>query len=301
MNSNQILDRLWNKYYTTDGFSDVTSTHWEKFGEKIKNSKIEGSYKLKGYGFGNHQRKNVLNVLKTMPEMLMLRKVLRDHSANPETVNIVKKILNSWDINFGFSHLKNLLSFELLNSYGLFNKSEYICIIGDGYGFLGTLIKKMFPKAKIIFINLGRILLFDAWYYLRIFPEIELLHLQKYEDKNTIAYYSNIFLEAEQYELMKKLPISLFINIASLQEMDMTVIQKYFEYMRTSTSKPYFYCCNREEKILFDGSVIRFRDYPWGGGEILLDELCPWYQKYPNWRPPFWRPFEPHRHRLVKL
>ena len=45
MNSNQILDRLWNKYYTTDGFSDVTSTHWKIYGEKIKSLKIGGSYK----------------------------------------------------------------------------------------------------------------------------------------------------------------------------------------------------------------------------------------------------------------
>ena len=267
MNSNQILDRLWHKYYMTDGFSDVTSSHWERYGEKIKSLKIEGSYKLEGYGFGNHQRKNVLNVIKTMPNMLMLHKVLKDHSANHETVNNVKKILKSWNIIFGFSHLKNLLSFDLINSYDLFNQPGYICIIGDGYGFFGTLIKKMFPKAKIIFINVGKILLFDVLYFSKIFPETELLHLRQCENKTAVTDYSIIFLEAEQYDLMKKLPISLFINIASMQEMDMSVIQKYFDYMRTSTIESYFYCCNREEKTLPDGSVIRFIDYPWGGGK----------------------------------
>ena len=115
--------------------------------------------------------------------------------------------------------------------------------------------------------------------------------------------HSMIVLEAEKCELINKLPISLFINIASMQEMDMPVIQKYFEYMRTSTVESYFYCCNREEKTLFDGSVIRFSDYPWDEEErIIIDEPCPWYQQYPSNCPPFWHDFDgTHLHRLIKL
>ena len=110
------------------------------------------------------------------------------------------------------------------------------------------------------------------------------------------------FLEAENFELMQNLPITLFINIASMQEMDISVINHYFEYIRTSTVEPHFYCINREEKTLPDGNTIRFADYPWGESEVLLDEICPFYQKYPNWRPPFWKQFDgPHWHRLVKI
>jgi len=94
----------------------------------------------------------------------------------------------------------------------------------------------------------------------------------------------------------------LFVNIASMQEMDMPVINKYFEIMKTSTVESYFYCCNREEKVLSDRSIIRFMDYPWGGGQILVDEPCPWYQEYPSNRPPFWKPFDgTNLHRLIKL
>ena len=101
---------------------------------------------------------------------------------------------------------------------------------------------------------------------------------------------------------MKKLPISLFINTASMQEMEMPVINKYFEIMKTSTVESYFYCCNREEKVLSDSSITRFMDYPWGGGQILVDEPCPWYQEDPSSRPPFWKPFGgTHLHRLIKL
>jgi hypothetical protein len=72
--------------------------------------------------------------------------------------------------------------------------------------------------------------------------------------------------------------------------------------MRTSSAEPHFYCCNREEKTLPDGSIIRFADYPWGRNSMIIDELCPWYQQYLSSKPPFHRPFDgPTMHRLVKL
>ena len=81
----------------------------------------------------------------------------------------------------------------------------------------------------------------------------------------------------------------------------MPVINKYFEIMKTSTVESYFYCCNREEKVLSDSSITRFMDYPWNG-DILIDEPCPWYQKYLSLKPPFWRSFDgTHLHRLIKV
>ena len=84
------------------------------------------------------------------------------------------------------------------------------------------------------------------------------------------------------------------------------MINKYFDSMRTSTVESYFYCVNREEKTLPDGSVIRFNDYPWQASEITdgcsIDDICPWYQEYPSSTPPFWKQFDgPHLHRLIKL
>ena len=83
------------------------------------------------------------------------------------------------------------------------------------------------------------------------------------------------------------------------------MINNYFDAMRTITVGSYFYCVNREEKTLPDGSVIRFNDYPWQSSEIPvggIDGLCPWYQEYPSSSPTFWKPFDgPHLHRLIKL
>jgi len=194
------------------------------------------------------------------------------------------------------------LSYDFLNRHGLFKTEQMICIVGDGHGFLGTLIKTLCPDAKVLFINLGRNLLIDAISFSAVFPDIEPLLLTQSENLQQLENKSVMFLEAENFEKMQNLPVSLFINVASMQEMDLPIIKKYFEYMCTSSANPHFYYCNREEKALPDGSIIRFADFPWELGNILVDELCPWYQQYPNSKPPFWRPFDgQHRHRLVKL
>lgn len=144
----------------------------------------------------------------------------------------------------------------------------------------------------------------DSIYFSIVFPNIKPMHFQRTEDRNQIKNNNTIFLEAERFELLQNLPISLFINVASMQEMNPEIINNYFKYMRTSKNSPcYFYCCNRLEKELPDGTLSEFMNYPWeNSDDILIDELCPWYQKYPNWRPPFWRPFDgPHMHRLVNF
>ena len=68
-------------------------------------------------------------------------------------------------------------------------------------------------------------------------------------------------------------------------------------------SSSVFYCCNREEKTLPDGTIVKFDNYPWHlSSEIQEDELCPWSQKYYSPRPPFYRNYlGPIRHRLVKF
>lgn len=300
MEYNQILDALYSKYYSGEGFSDVTSSYWRGYGAKTTITRRNQKFDINAYGISNFDRKSILRSIKHLPIDFLLTRLLKKHNAREETITCAKSIASQLNVYFSFDHAKHVLSFDLIDSYDLFHNG-FICVIGDGHGFFGTLIKAMLPEANILFINLGRNLLIDAICFSSVFPDAEPLYLQKQEDLEFIGSSSIVFLEAEHCELMKKLPIGLFINIASMQEMDMLMIKKYFEYMRTSTEEPYFYCCNREEKTLPDGSLIRFADFPWGG-EMVVDGLCPWYQQYPSSCPPFWRSFEGTlMHRLVKL
>ena len=307
MNAEQIQKTLFQRYYSDDQLSECTSSHWRKFGRKSTVKQTVDGFDFNAYGISAFARKNipVISTFKHYPIDYLLNQLLKKHHANPETIQAAKFITQKLKIHFDFDHAKHVLIYDLLHSHGLFKTEDLICIIGDGHGFLGTLIKKMNPTARILFINLGRNLLIDSICFSKAFPELNPELLSKSAGQDSHPQSEIVFLEAEHCEHMENIPISLFINIASMQEMDIPVIQKYFDYMRTSTVESYFYCCNREEKTLPDGAISRFADYPWttgGGGDILLDELCPWYQKYPNWRPPFWWSFDgPHMHRLVKF
>ena len=59
---------------------------------------------------------------------------------------------------------------KLCKSIDNINQKTF-CVIGDGFGTLGCLIKKIVPESQIIFINLGRTLLFDLYYTNKIFPK----------------------------------------------------------------------------------------------------------------------------------
>ena len=114
-----------------------------------------------------------------------------------------------------------------------------------------------------------------------------------------------IAIQASNHELLKNFPIDLAINIASMQEMEPQYIRNYFDglYTISSSRDLDFYCCNREEKTLPDGTITRFKDYPWSNlDNVKIDELCPWHQQFYIPYPPFYKPYDgPHRHQLRTL
>jgi len=92
--------------------------------------------------------------------------------------------------------------------------------------------------------------------------------------------------------------------------------QSHFTFIRSYISPDgFFYCCNREEKVLPGGEILRFDDYPWHKMDRhLLDEEPPFYRWFFSFRPtsrhlrvasipvPFGRLFDgPMRQRLTHL
>ncbi len=88
-----------------------------------------------------------------------------------------------------------------------------------------------------------------------------------------------------------------------MQEMNYKEIKMYFELMRKQKSDSWFYCCNRLRKELPGGEINEFHKYPWlKEDRIIFDELCPWHQKFPISRPPFFKKFDGKiHHRLIKV
>jgi hypothetical protein len=116
-----------------------------------------------------------------------------------------------------------------------------------------------------------------------------------------------IGVQADNAPIIESAAIGMAINVHSMQEMDPPIIKGYFQILRRNQAdRTVFYCCNKRVKELYDGSKVRFDDYPWhADDQILVDEISPWSQLFYSKTPPFW-----HRraggdwatqHRLVYL
>ena len=318
-NYTEIQKYLFDVYYQNfENYSDVTSSHWRKIGKhKVKTT--ESGLQLIGSGFGNKVKNNFFRKLYYFPEFTMINWLLNKYLVNREYVSYGKAISKLQNTMFNYDCVRQILSVDYLirnidyaslstrnNNINISNSLSKIAIIGDGYGYTACLLKKIFPNTLIVSINIGRTLLFDVFYTRKVFPDSNVGLVSDNNDIN-IALDSGLdflFIEAENYDLLNDIDIDLYINIASMQEMNLFVIYIYIEYMRNCKgAQPYFYCCNREEKKLPDSELVRYKDYGWNqNDEIFFDELCPWYQKYPYPIPPFWRKFDgPIRHRLTRL
>lgn len=87
-----------------------------------------------------------------------------------------------------------------------------------------------------------------------------------------------VLIMAHDSDVLLDSGIDFFVNIASFQEMNYKEINRYFAIVQSN--KAYLYSCNRLQKRLYGGEVISFSNYPWGSATVLLDEECPWHQRY---------------------
>lgn len=306
-----ILTTLYEKYFLSfSGHSPVTSSHWQHIGSQ-QVAYDEGFWVVKGHGFDTFHEKKVQNKIFYAPEMYLSEGLLKTYNCPHRIQQAGKIVADSQNRISDFDCVKQMLSmYTIAQQLKIDISSEHpfidigvrvVCVIGDGYGYFTLLLKALDPDLKVISLNLGRTLLFDVLFAQKMLPQEEASLINSINCSEPLV--SMNFCEAEQYGLIRKMPVDMFVNIASMQEMDPFVINTYFEYMRASSSEQvFFYCCNRINKRLPDGTITQFFDYPWGDAIILLDELCPWYQKYPVKYPPFWKKLDgPHQHRFVRL
>ncbi len=180
-------------------------------------------------------------------------------------------------------------------------------VIGDGFGTMSALILAAAPSARVATVNLNKTLLVDLTYAAMTLPPGAYALALDREAVNAGLANADIRLlgiRATDANLVAALPVSLAVNIASMQEMRLADVGAYFDALRSAGGAPtLFYCCNREKKTLPDGEVIQFADYPWrDDDDVLLDGICPWHQFFYSPIPPFYRPYAGVvRHRLARL
>ena len=307
------IEYLVSKYFRKNNtFSEETSSHWKKYGEKqsIKlvyanqsqkwRFKKEGGVnsltelEIKGEGFGDFKKLNLINLICSISIFIYCATRLWPKLKGNTLLKTLIYTLKSKQI-FGYDVTRMALTIDFLERNISNLESKRFCLIGDGYGRFGSILKSIYPNCSVIYINLGRTLVFDYYYTSKVFPNSN-HQLNRTQDKFSDDF---TYIEAERYREFK-LEAEIFINIASMQEMDMKTINEYFSLIKSQSQPVYFYCANRISKKLPDGSIINFNEYPWSGMKVLIDELCPWHQKFPSIKPPFVRKFDgPVQHRLV--
>jgi hypothetical protein len=125
-----------------------------------------------------------------------------------------------------------------------------------------------------------------------------------------------IFCPAENIASLDALVFDLAVNIGSMQEMNEQTVRNYFDFFRRHMAKDnLFYCCNRLEKVLAGGEVLKFYSYPWKDKDRhRIDEKCAWQRfffaahmeprgpKIGPWRVPFVNYYDGTlQHRLTTL
>jgi len=280
-----LHDDYWKN--NTDKISNVTSSHWKFWSEKtvLTADQTSDFVNFRGAGFGDFRNKMFAPLFAISPVNYFLTQMMKPL---PKTfINALYEVCLEHNREVSFDCVKQVLSVNRIIESEVNFSGKRVCVIGDGYGFLGCFIKKIFPNVNIVSINLGKILFFDF-----------LLSVQKNENStfNYVSSENNYddcadfnFVPAEIIFKTGIDDIDIFFNIASMQEMNIETVNQYFSFIRAqSRRKKYFYCCNRLSKTLPAGNIIKFDDYDWKDSDkILFDELCEWYQIYPKNRPPF--------------
>ncbi|MCP4652320.1 MAG: putative sugar O-methyltransferase [Candidatus Omnitrophica bacterium] len=283
------------------------SSHWQFYLKDF--SFNDGNFSgMKGFG-GNRKYNFSINFV----HHLMQKPYYRWGQKNliQEICKSGKAIAKKQGRCFDLDQLRQALTLAfLMEKISLNELSGNICIIGDGFANLTNMLLSCLPSnkiTKIICVNLTPVLAVDIACILKANKGVSLALVEN-ADQMQLALrdkkVSVIALQADNCELLSGSPIGLAANIASFQEMNPEIIDQYFRILRASKIiNPYIYCCNRVEKMLPDGTVTRFFDYPWrSDDEIIVDELCPWQQKYYKCMPPAYYLYDgPAQHRLARL
>jgi len=283
------------------------SSYWVEYlrGFKMENGKFSAKGLPEGEGVN---KKTIIHGLIHYLLQTPFRFQGKQFKEFQKILRTAKKVHELRNNKMGLGTLRQVVALAFLeDQIKISQVTEPIIIIGDGFGLMSSLILSHFPQSigKVVLVNLTQNLLIDATFIRKSVSEVNVA-LVKNEIEYEKALKSNgvrcILIQADNLKLIANENIGLAINICSMQEMNPNIIVEYFNSIRESkNSKTYFYCANRVEKVLPDGTTVNFFEYPWHSKDkVFVDELCPWHQKYYSNRPPFYFPYDgPIQHRLV--
>jgi len=287
MQQSGIVVKLYEEYYVKNAFAETKlSSHWKEYSKNFKVTLDSAGLpaQIEGYGFGDLQIHSFpYQVLSLLAILLNVLK-LSDRSHVFSTLASGWRLARRTGLGFTLDAFRQVCTLSLIRKY-LSEKQQhkriYVLIIGDGYGLLGSLFKDIFPKSTIVLADIGKVLLFQAYYSQKAHPDkIHELTLKDGEIDPSKCDF--VYCPSELLSKVSSLTYDVAISVASMQEMSIDAVTDYFRYLRQHMdAEGLFYCGNRERKVLVGGEVREFAHYPWHPEEVhLVDEPCPWHNYY---------------------
>lgn len=298
---NDIIEYIANKL---DLINEVSSSHWNHYHKRFKyhNGYLSG---LDGFGVLSPPYVGFLKYIHFLFQFIYRymapdQKFFKTIDQKANYITSIQKRANNLDV------IRQSLTITLLEKKINFNRINTAIVIGDGFATMTTLLIENNLVERVYLINLKKTLLVDIIYFKKAIGDSRFKNeVVLINERNSLMKLKKnhkvVFIEAANYDLLMDVEKDLVINIASFQEMSKKTIDNYFKYIYNGSKNPfYFYICNREEKELPDGEIIRFENYKFDSDDqILIDELCPWHQYYYTKRPFFFKKYDgPVRHQL---
>ncbi len=302
-----IVETLHDRYYIHDLTpEDCVSSHWKDHSAmtKVDIDKAGNITSFEGFGFGDYGRTNIANRFAKYFSNLYYFWGAANKKDIIYLAGKAAPILSKIGSYLSYDSFKQICALSVIRKHLKKNENDAfdILLIGDGYGFLSSLLKDAYPKSRITLIDIGKSLFFQAVNLQRAHPG------SKHRLLGGVGNYADdfdfLYAASEDTEKIKNIKYTLAINISSMQEMNYPTIERYFKFMRENcVDNNLFYCCNRVSKQLSGGEVIDFLRYPWADEDRhTIDGICPFYKYYFSARFPFIRTFVgPSMHRLTIL
>lgn len=259
------------------------SSHWRQMHRETvacveEVSGPKGRLKLSGRGFGNvqncHPAQMPLEWMTSIGHCLLSKGQLDLVGAVGVLRRLFRRIRADCRLKITFDAVRQAFVWQTIRPLLVQRRPLTWCVIGDGFGVFSALIKEFQPDARIYLIDLPKTLVFQTVYVQMMHPRASHSLLEEGRDTDFV------YCPAPQMPDSRG-GIDVFVNVASMQEMTLDSIARYFDLIRrTGVDDHRFYCCNRVEKKLAGGEVIRFSDYLWSKkDEIYLDGPCP-FQRF---------------------
>ena len=199
-------------------------------------------------------------------------------------IKIYKDLCKKQSRLFNIDLIIHSIFLNLLKKREILQKN--ICVIGDGKANFLHGVLNLRCITKIYSVNLAEALLQD-FLILKKFRSID-EELIKVVEKKEDLYDQNcklFLIPAQNKNLLRNSNINLFVNTFSFQEMPLTETLNYIDIIKSNNA--HLYSLNREEKKMFDGTVIKQTDYGLKRGKIIFEKEAKFVKYFYNSKFPF--------------